>query len=443
MGEAQVPGFTLRSNPRIHVEFTAPNQTEYGGVVLLKELMKSIGWDELLQEHLPFQRAKGIVGYPTEIVITQTVTAIALGARRPEQIEIVREDDAPRVVLGDDRTASSVTVWRHLKEYTEYLYDRLRQFRAAVTRVLLSGHRGPLDVDTDATVMTLYGHQEGAEKGYNPEHKGKRSYFPLVTMATGPGLVLGQKFRPGNSGAGEGDVELLGELYEELPMNLRDRFRSRIDCGHWSGETMRWHEDRKIPYALKARQTGPLMAQIVGLSWKADQLNGREVEFSEFIFQSKQWDRARRIVVLRIPKKVRDAQGQLFEEETYEYEGIATNTRWSAKRVFEWYNRRGTAETQIEDLKEMGYGLAATDEFLANAVWSELVILAYNLVAVLRRRRGKEQGVRPKTRTFRDQFLKVGAMLIRHARCVWVRFKVGWSRAEAFQELWAYAASGP
>jgi hypothetical protein len=444
MGEGKPSGFTLKSNPRIRVSFDAPNQTEYGGAVLIKELMGTIGWDELLRDHLPFERVSGtigqLVGYPTARLLTQIVMGIALGARRPEQIEVVREDELPRLVLQDEATASSVTVWRHLKEYNEWTLARLQEFRAAVVRELLKGHRGGLELDTDATVVTLYGQQQGAEKGYNPEHRGKNSYFPMVTLAPGPGLVLGQKLRPGNSGPGEGDVELLGQVYEGLGPGLRRRLSSRLDCGHWSDQTMRWHEDRKIPYAIKARQTGPLMACVQGLPWKPEQTNGRPVEFSEFEFRSDSWDRPRRQVVIRFPKKVRTAQGHLFEEEAYEYEVISTNRRGSPKRIFEWYNQRGTAETQIEDLKSMGYGLAVTDEFVANAVWSELVILAYNLLALLRRRQGRRDGVRPKSGTFRDRFLKVGAVIVKHARYLWVRFKEGWSRAESFESLWAYAA---
>jgi hypothetical protein len=447
MGEGKPAGFRLKSNPRIRVSFDAPNQTEFGGAVLIKELMQSIGWDQLLQQHLPFERVRGLVGpmvgYPTATLITQAVMAIALGARRPEQIEVVREDEWPRLVLGDEATASSVTVWRHLKEYTQTTLVRLQEFRTAVVGELLKGHRGPLDADTDATVVTLYGHQEGSEKGYNPEHRGKKSYFPMVTLAVKPGLVLGQRLRPGNSGANDGDVELLQQVYEGLTPGQQDRFGSRLDCGHWSDKAMRWHEERKIPYAIKARQTGPLMACVQGLKWTVDQINGRQVQFSEFEFQSRQWERSRRQVVMRMAKNVRTGEGHLFEEEAYEYEVISTNRRGSPKRVFEWYNQRGTAETQIEDLKSMGYGLAVTDDFVANAVWSELVVLAYDLVAVLRRQMGKRDAVRPKSGTLRDRFLKVGAVIVQHARYQWLRFKEGWSRADDFRYLWAYAARSP
>ena len=39
---------------------------------------------------------------------------------------------------------------------------------------------GTVTLDTDTTVQTLYGNQMGGRKGYNPKHKGKRSYQPML-----------------------------------------------------------------------------------------------------------------------------------------------------------------------------------------------------------------------------------------------------------------------
>jgi hypothetical protein len=37
-------------------------------------------------------------------------------------------------------------------------------------------------LDTDTTVQMVYGHQMGARKGYNPKHRGKKSYQPILTF---------------------------------------------------------------------------------------------------------------------------------------------------------------------------------------------------------------------------------------------------------------------
>ena len=37
-------------------------------------------------------------------------------------------------------------------------------------------------LDTDTSVHTLFGQQMGARQGYNPQHKGKKSYQPILTF---------------------------------------------------------------------------------------------------------------------------------------------------------------------------------------------------------------------------------------------------------------------
>ncbi len=42
------------------------------------------------------------------------------------------------------------------------------------------GHRTRAIFDLDSTVLTVYGRQERAEVGYNPEKRGRPSYLPLL-----------------------------------------------------------------------------------------------------------------------------------------------------------------------------------------------------------------------------------------------------------------------
>ena len=39
-----------------------------------------------------------------------------------------------------------------------------------------------ITLDTDTTVHTLFGHQMGGRKSYNPKNKGKKSYQPILTF---------------------------------------------------------------------------------------------------------------------------------------------------------------------------------------------------------------------------------------------------------------------
>ena len=70
------------------------------------------------------------------------------------------------------------TFWRFLASLhlvvARQLLEVGRQMRQ---RVWQAAHVGLKEVtlDTDTTVQTVYGHQMGARKGYNPKHRGKKS----------------------------------------------------------------------------------------------------------------------------------------------------------------------------------------------------------------------------------------------------------------------------
>ncbi|MCW5553714.1 MAG: hypothetical protein KIS67_16345 [Verrucomicrobiae bacterium] len=44
-------------------------------------------------------------------------------------------------------------------------------------------------LDLDSTVVTVFGHQEQAEVGYNPRYRGKRSYNPLLCLEANSSLL--------------------------------------------------------------------------------------------------------------------------------------------------------------------------------------------------------------------------------------------------------------
>ena len=89
------------------------------------------------------------------------------------------------------------------------------------------------------------------------------------------------------------------------------------------------------------------------------------------------------------------------------------------ERVFEFYNRRGTAEQYI---KEGKYALKWTrlscKSFKANAVRLQLHALAYNLANFLRTLALPKAIADWSLTSLRDRMIKIGAKAIRHARSI-------------------------
>jgi len=53
--------------------------------------------------------------------------------------------------------------------------------------------------DLDSTVVTTLGKQDGAEVGYHPKYRGKRSYNPLLCLETNSSFLWDAELRPGNA----------------------------------------------------------------------------------------------------------------------------------------------------------------------------------------------------------------------------------------------------
>ena len=74
-------------------------------------------------------------------------------------------------------------------------------------------HRSRLILDLDSTVVTVFGRQEGAEVGYNPRYRGKRSYDPLLCVEANSTFLWDTELRAGNAGTWDGSPELLASCF--------------------------------------------------------------------------------------------------------------------------------------------------------------------------------------------------------------------------------------
>jgi hypothetical protein len=64
-------------------------------------------------------------------------------------------------------------------------------------------------IGCDSTEQTVYGHQQGAAKGYNPHKKGAKSYHPLLCFCTEMKLMVNSWFRTGSAYTSSGVCELM------------------------------------------------------------------------------------------------------------------------------------------------------------------------------------------------------------------------------------------
>ncbi len=134
--------------------------------------------------------------------------------------------------------------------------------------------------DLDSTVVTVFGHQDGAEVGYNPRYRGKRSYNPLLCMEANSSYLWDAELRRGNAGTWDGSPGLLDRCFANVPADIRE-MRVRADAGFGLNPVFDALESHCADYAVVARMTPSLKRSLTGLryspvnrDWEMAELEG-------------------------------------------------------------------------------------------------------------------------------------------------------------------------
>jgi hypothetical protein len=243
-------------------------------------------------------------------------------------------------------------------------------------------HRSRLILDLDSTVVTVFGRQEGAEVGYNPRYRGKRSYDPLLCLEANSAFLWDTELRPGNAGTWAGSEELLASCFLSLPADIRE-VRARADAGFGFHPGLSWLEQRPAQYAVAAPLTTALKPMLGGLHY--ERLNARW-EIAEFEHRLTGWPSAGRCVAAGRKMEETEPEPALFALDRYLYRAWFTNLSLTPAGVWNFYEGRAGMEPRICQLRE-DYALRKipTRAFAANALYLEIVRLAYNLVTAFQR----------------------------------------------------------
>jgi hypothetical protein len=242
--------------------------------------------------------------------------------------------------------------------------------------------RSRLILDLDSTVVTVFGSQEGAAVGYNPRYRGKRSYDPLLCLEANSSFLWDAELRPGNAGTWAGSDELLASCFLSIPSDIRE-VRARADAGFGFDPVLSMLEQRPAQYAVVARLT-PALKRLLG-SLRYRRLNARW-EIGEFEHRLGGWPRARRCVVARRKIDETESEPTLFTLDRHLYRAWFTNLELTPAGVWNFYEGRAGMEPRIRELREdFALRKIPTRAFAANALYLEIIRLAYNLVTAFQR----------------------------------------------------------
>ena len=371
-----------RSPKNVKIACNHRGLTHYGGIVFFHEFTRVLQLRDFLARHLSYRRLR--CDYTLSQMLLALTYPILLGLDRLETASFLRHNGTFQYLTGLPSYPDPQTLRRFLlqapPEFREHLHrlnDRLLQ-----RFIHQPEHRSRLILDLDSTVVTVFGHQEGAAVGYNPRYRGKRSYDPLLCLEANSAFLWDAELRPGDAGTWAGSVELLAGCLLNLPADIRE-LRVRADAGFGYDPVLTMLEQRPAEYAVVARMTHGLRRRLGGLHY--ERLNPRW-EIGECQHLPQGWPKSRRCVVARRRIEESEPEPTLFTLERYLYRAWLTNLALTPAGVWHFYDGRAGMEPRIGELRE-DYALRKipTRAFAANALYLEILRLAYNLVRAFQR----------------------------------------------------------
>jgi hypothetical protein len=384
--------------------------THYGGIFFFQEFLRVLQWRNFLARHLPDFRVRH--EYRLSQMTLAVMYPILLGLDRLENAALLSSDATFHYLTGLPRYPDPQSLRRFLlhapPEFRQQLHrlnDRfLKQF------IHRPEHRSRLILDLDSTVLTVFGLQEGAAVGYNPRYRGKRSYDPLLCLEANSSLLWDTELRSGDAGTWAGSAYVLASCFLALPSDIRE-WRVRADAGFGYHPVLETLEQGHAQYAVVARMTSSLQRIVGGLRY--ERLNPRW-EIAECEHRVAEGTPRRRCIVARRPREETETEPTLFTLARYAYRAWVTNLPLRPAGVWHFYDGRAGMEPRIGELREhFALRKIPTGAFEANALYLEIIRLAYNLVTAFQRTCLPEDWQTLTLRTLRYRLLWLPGQLTR------------------------------
>ena len=394
----------------------------HGPLIYFFEFLKETKIWERFVESCPLTYNSPNAPTKEEILGTILVSVLS-GHRRYAHITGIRGDTTLAGLLGIAQFRSEDGVRRAFEKQDESALTLWMDVNMNETFEGLQEGKWILDVD--ATVKTLYGHQEEARVGYNPVKPGRPSHVYHSMLFTAAKLALNVDVEAGNRTA-----SLYGQDGMWGWLESRDRKHwptlVRGDCGHGNEEMMAGCEKRDLPYLFKIKQSKGVVKLVERLSRREGdpgwQPAGQGWEASEQRLRLQGWSRERRVVVLRrrLEKpppadsdtggaKQMSLPGMVVERDKGEWwEHAVLVTSWEEKDLLgiaQLYRDRGDAENQFDELKnQWGWRGFSTADLKRSRLMARIVALIYNWWSIYTRlATGRRHGEAVTTRPMLQQ----------------------------------------
>lgn len=408
---------------QVQIKFTNKPITAWGGIgTLIAKFLEQIKFREWVQTNIPIQETSNNARGIYEKVLSSFLTVLVGGDRFSHLllwqhgVEAILQTFAIQWV---PKSSTALTrFWGKINQQilAEQLGDNIRSF---TQRILQWENIREDNLNLDSTVLTRYGEQEGAKKGYNPKKRGRASHHPLLAFLSS-GYVVNLWNRSGNTSSGQSAHDFFQQTVLALGKNFSVK-RVLCDSGFYLVEFIQYLESNSYTYIVSVTMMPIIQEQIRQITVWTPIAEG--IETGEFWFQhlDSKWTRKRRYVVIRklvrrYPK-VSGKQMFLFDTgEAVEYRTTVLMTNeedLSPEEVWMEYRPRANDENVLKDLKE-GFGMASFNlqNFWATEAFLQMnAMVFFNLIHYMNRTLLNENTPKEQLQTLRIKYFILPAQL--------------------------------
>lgn len=406
---------------KVSIDRTDEALTPYGGLAAWSAFIKHLGWIEKLAQECPLERTSPNAAPVREILHSFLLSALAEG-RRFCHVRWLQDDAGVAAMMGIEQVRGEDALRRLVSQISQ---DQLRSWFRPTEQELFACLPLKFIADWDSTVNTRYGHQEQAERGYNPHKKGRLSHHPLICVAAGSRLCLHMEWRPGDTVSATRWVEAMEQLWNHPTIAAR-LWLNRGDIGFGQESIMAWHEcqsQARPKYLFKLRLTRNVQRAIGRVPWpmwEGCPTVGCQ-QIAETTVKLSGWSRERRIIIVRTLKPVTPSPQDEFwstpEDEVAVYVTNLSQNEAKPEQIAILYQKRADTENVFDELKnQWGFRGFCSQKAVVTEAAARLILLAYNLWTLLVRLFGWEPGKHTEAVRSRRQFLILAAQLVKSGR---------------------------
>jgi len=323
--------------------------------------------------------------------------------------------------------------------------------------------------DRDSHVIPVYGNQQRALMGYNPNppdcprragKKGRKSYHPCLTDRQALLCFVGETrdyiggvLRSGKHHSSYKCVEFVRGLVKRLPSHIK-KIRLRADSGFFNTELIKYLVKEDIEFAIVVPMQPWVQRKIRHMSaWHSI---GWGIGVSECSYIINRTTTLRmpvcppgRVVVRQKVKANAGPRKQLkllnTGEVKYDYQVIVTNSGKAPEQVWRFYNQRACCENFIkEGIYGLGLDKVVSHSYAGNCTCLpagqagfELLMLGYNLMNLFKEQVLNQNKTKAMVSTIREKLFLIPGKLVCTARRWVLKLEATWPYRDEYEEALA------